>query len=229
MSDTQVLTIAVVLCQGVTTLDYQGPMEILETASINSLGGQWLATIPGMLKPKVKFECEFVAESRDPIRGSSGPFIVATKTFEEVEGKQFDIILVPAGAPSFDPESIPKSVAKFIRAQVPGAKYVFSVCGGSWTLATLGLLDGKRATSNKATFNEIKKTTSPAVQWVAKARWVVDGKFWTSSGVTAGQDMAYEFLKTLTGEEFALAAKNMVELRAAGQDDDEFADVFKLT
>ncbi|CCO31307.1 hypothetical protein BN14_05346 [Rhizoctonia solani AG-1 IB] len=176
-----------------------GPMEILEAASCNSLGGQWLATVPGIPKPKVKFECEFVAESRDPIRGSSGPFIVATKTFDEVEGKQFDIILVPAGSVSFDPESIPKGVAKFIRAQVPGTKYVLS------------------------------RTTSPAVQWVAKARWVVDGKFWTSSGVTAGQDMAYEFLKTVTGEEFALAAKNMVELRAAGQDDDEFADVFKLT
>jgi hypothetical protein len=72
-------------------------MEILEAASCNSLGGQWLATVPGIPKPKVKFECEFVAESRDPIRGSSGPFIVATKTFDEVEGKQFDIILVPAG------------------------------------------------------------------------------------------------------------------------------------
>ncbi|CAE6495947.1 unnamed protein product, partial [Rhizoctonia solani] len=205
------------------------PMEILEAASINSLGGQWLSSLPGLPKPKVKFEAEFLAESRDPIRGSSGPFIVATKTFEEVEGKQFDIVLVPAGPPVLDPESIPEGVAKFLQAQVPGAKYIFSVCGGSWTLASLGLLDGKRATSNKSAFNEIKRTTSSAVQWVPKARWVVDGKFWTSSGVTAGQDMAYEFLKTLAGEEFAVSTKNMVELRAAGQGDDEFAEVFKLT
>ncbi|KAF8684914.1 Class I glutamine amidotransferase-like protein [Rhizoctonia solani] len=204
-------------------------MEILEAASINSLGGQWLSSLPGLPKPKVKFEAEFLAESRDPIRGSSGPFIVATKTFEEVEGKQFDIVLVPAGPPVLDPESIPKGVAKFLRAQVPGAKYIFSVCGGSWTLASLGLLDGKRATSNKSAFNEIKVRLSLAVQWVPKARWVVDGKFWTSSGVTAGQDMAYEFLKTLAGEEFAVSTKNMVELRAAGQGDDEFAEVFKLT
>ncbi|KAF8752226.1 Class I glutamine amidotransferase-like protein [Rhizoctonia solani] len=197
-------------------------MEILEAASINSLGGQWLSSLPGLPKPKVKFEAEFLAESRDPIRGSSGPFIVATKTFEEVEGKQFDIVLVPAGKLKSDP-------VRSLEDTVPGAKYIFSVCGGSWTLASLGLLDGKRATSNKSAFNEIKVRLSSAVQWVPKARWVVDGKFWTSSGVTAGQDMAYEFLKTLAGEEFAVSTKNMVELRAAGQGDDEFAEVFKLT
>ncbi|KDN46604.1 hypothetical protein RSAG8_04257, partial [Rhizoctonia solani AG-8 WAC10335] len=207
---------------------YTGPMEILEGASINSICGTWLEHFPGMSKPKVKFECEFVAESREPIRGSSGPFVVATKTFDEVSSKQFDIILIPAGPPTFDPESIPKAVAKFIRDQVPGTKYVLSVCAGSWTLAALGLLDGKRATTNKSAFNQIKATTSQAVQWVAKARWVVDGKFWTSSGVTAGQDMAYEFLKTVAGVEFATGVKNAVELRAAGADDDEFAEVFGL-
>lgn len=41
--------------------------------------------------------------------------------------------------------------------------------------------------------------------------------------------MAYEFLKTVSGLEFATAAKNVLELRATSSDDDEFADVFKLT
>ena len=31
--------------------------------------------------------------------------------------------------------------------------------------------------------------------WVPKARWTVDGKFWTSSGVTAGIDMAAELIR----------------------------------
>ena len=61
-----------------------------------------------------------------------------------------------------------------------------------------------------------------------KARWVIDGNIWTSSGVTAGQDMAYEFLKMTTGEEFATTAKNIIELRATSADDDEFAEVYGL-
>ena len=29
----------------------------------------------------------------------------------------------------------------------------------------------------------------PKVNWIKQARWVEDGKFWTSSGVSAGIDM----------------------------------------
>lgn len=72
-------------------------MEILESASINSLSSQWFEHLPGTPKPKINFECEYVAESREPIRGTSGPFIVATKTYDEVASKQFDIIVIPAG------------------------------------------------------------------------------------------------------------------------------------
>ncbi|KAG8750692.1 hypothetical protein FRC11_010170, partial [Ceratobasidium sp. 423] len=197
-------------------------MELLETAGVNSVGGAIFEQIPGISKPKVKFRSEYIAENREPIRGLAGPPIIATKTFDEVSSKQFDIILIPGG--SIKPNSISKPLAEFVRAQVPCAKYVLTVCSGSWLLAALGLLDGKRVTSNKSLFNEIKKTTSSRVQWVAKARWVVDGNIWTSSGVTAGQDMAYEFLKTVAGLEFATAAKNVLELRATSADDDEFAD-----
>jgi hypothetical protein len=73
-----------------------------------------------------------------------------------------------------------------------------------------------------------QSNTSTAIEWIPKARWVVDGNIWTSSGVTAGQDMAFEFLKTIAGEEFATTAKNIIELRAAKADDDEFADVYGL-
>ncbi|CCO33022.1 hypothetical protein BN14_07090 [Rhizoctonia solani AG-1 IB] len=122
-----------------------------------------------------------------------------------------------------------KALTEFVEGQAPGARYVLSVCTGSWILAALGLLDGRRATTNKLLFNEIKRTTSPAIQWVAKARWVVDGKFWTSSGVTAGQDMGLEFLKTVAGSEFGTAAKNVMEFRATSADDDEFADIYNLS
>ncbi|KAF8751218.1 Glycosyl hydrolases family 28 [Rhizoctonia solani] len=181
-----------------------------------------LRVYSGIPKPKVKFESEYVAETRQPIRGLAGPPITATKTFDEFRRSTNSL-------GSIQLDNISKPLAEFVRAQLPGAQYVLTVCSGSWLLAALGLLDGKKATSNKFLFNEIKKTTSSSIQWVAKARWVVDDNIWTSSGVTAGQDMAYEFLKTLAGLEFATAAKNVLELRATSSDDDEFADVFKLT
>jgi len=43
-----------------------------------------------------------------------------------------------------------------------------------------GLLDGKRATSNKQAWESLEQF--PKVNWVKKARWVEDGNIITSSG-----------------------------------------------
>ena len=43
----------------------------------------------------------------------------------------------------------------------------------------------------------------PDVEWVPKARWVKDGKFFTSSGVSAGMDMALAVMANLFGMEMA--------------------------
>ena len=47
------------------------------------------------------------------------------------------------------------------------------------------------------------KTQHPNVDWVAKARWVVDGNIWTSSGISAGMDLAFAWMAEVFGEETA--------------------------
>lgn len=81
-------------------------------------------------------------------------------------------------------------------------RYVLTVCTGSEILARTSLLDGRRATSNKRVFNEVK-AMHPRVEWVAKARWVVDGDVWTSSGVSAGMDLIFAWMAEVWGEEMA--------------------------
>ena len=41
---------------------------------------------------------------------------------------------------------------KFLKEQAPGAQYIMSVCTGAFSLGQAGLLDGKKATTNKATY-----------------------------------------------------------------------------
>lgn len=84
------------------------------------------------------------------------------------------------------------------------------------------------------------------MNWVPKARWVVVGKTWTASGVTAGArpvcldltytptcatqgtDMAYAYMQQLVGHEISNAIRGVVELVAHEEGDDEFAEFYGL-
>ena len=85
-----------------------------------------------------------------------------------------------------------------------------SVCTGSALLAKAGVLDGLRATSNKLAF-AWAASQSQKVQWQQQARWVEDGKVFTSSGVSAGIDMALAVIAKLVSQQAAEEAANFAE------------------
>ena len=74
----------------------------------------------------------------------------------------------------------------------------------------------------------IKQDENPKTTWVAKARWVEEGRIWTSSGVTAGIDMGHGFLKHLVGDDVANAIRGIVEVSVHTRDDDPFAEFYHL-
>ena len=82
------------------------------------------------------------------------------------------------------------------------ADVVTSVCTGAALLARAGLLDGRSATTNKASFSWVVEQ-GPAVRWVRQARWVEDGRFVTSSGVSAGIDMTLAVIARVAAPETA--------------------------
>ena len=79
------------------------------------------------------------------------------------------------------------------------AEFVLSICTGSALLAQTNLLNGRRATSNKLALDWVK-AVQPHVNWLERARWAVDGKYYTSSGVSAGMDMTLGFIADQLGE-----------------------------
>jgi transcriptional regulator GlxA family with amidase domain len=93
-------------------------------------------------------------------------------------------------------------VLGWIRKRAAEAEIVTSVCTGAALLARAGLLDGRRATSNKFAFKWVSEQ-GPAVEWIEQARWVEDGKFATSSGVSAGIDMTLAVIARIAGAEAA--------------------------
>lgn len=110
-------------------------------------------------------------------------------------------VLIPGGigARSLVPDVSFIEELKRIASQ---AEYVLTVCTGSLLLAKTGLLDGKEATTNKMAFNWVE-TQTPDVKWQKRARWCVDGNIYTSSGVSAGMDMAIGFITDVYDKEKA--------------------------
>lgn len=99
-----------------------------------------------------------------------------------------------------------------LTTMVHGADWVLSVCTGSALLAKSGVLDGMRATSNKLAWQWVISQSSQ-VNWIEQARWVVDDKFYTSSGVSAGIDMALGFIADRHGIDTVRRTANYTEYR----------------
>ncbi|KAK4105445.1 class I glutamine amidotransferase-like protein [Parathielavia hyrcaniae] len=136
------------------------------------------------------------------------PKLSATHTF--LDAPALDVLLVPGGFGTVAlQQANDTDIPTFLRNRFGSLEYLLSVCTGSALVAASGLLDGRRATTNKRAWASVTGQ-APNVKWVPSARWTEDGKIWTSSGVaSAGIDMMYAFLKHLYGEDDAVLATTM--------------------
>ncbi len=169
----------VLLYEGFTTMDALGPAEALSRA----LEGE-----------RKCYEIEYFSATGG-LMGSSTSAKIWTRKLDEIA--KFDILLVPGGFAVRELAHDGEFIA--ILGELAGRHdHVVAVCTGSVLLAKTGLLDGMEATSNKLSW---QWATSEAlnVRWIRAARWCVSGKFYTSSGVSAGIDAALGFIADMHG------------------------------
>lgn len=165
---------------GFELLDLYGPMELF-----------------GLLENH--YQLELVAETSGPVYSNQRLAAHVDATLEAA-GK-YDILFVPGGAGTRTEINNPK-LLNWIATSSAQTEYTLSVCTGSALLAKAGVLDGRYATSNKAAFSWVVEQ-GPEVKWVKQARWVEDGPYITSSGVSAGMDMALGAIALMHGKETA--------------------------
>ncbi len=177
-------TLQVVLFEGFELLDVFGPLEIL-----------------GSLGPELRLE--LVAANAPVIASFQGPR-VAVDTILESAG-QAAWLLVPGGFGTRQAIDDPRLIG-WLSERAAAAELVMTVCTGTALVARTGLLDGHRATTNKRAFNWVAQQ-GEQVEWVREARWVRDRSFATSSGVSAGIDMALAIVAEFFGEERAEALR----------------------
>ncbi|KAK4149386.1 class I glutamine amidotransferase-like protein [Chaetomidium leptoderma] len=168
-----------------SVLDVFGPLEVLQALSRQT--HLELALLSRTLDPASTAP---VAAGMNKFNSSFYPTVVPTYTY--ADDPPIDVLVIPGGAAARSPDLGPE--IDYIKKVFPKLQYLITICTGAGIAAQAGVLDGHRATTNKAAWASMT-AMGPEVKWVSPARWVEDGKVWTSSGVTAGIDLAFEFIK----------------------------------
>jgi len=181
-------TVGVLLFDQFELLDVFGPLEML-----------------GLLDED--FSIRLISQQASAVSSAQGPRSMIDDHF--ADDRSYDVLLVPGGMGTRR-EVENTALLQWLLRAAGRAEIVASVCTGSALLAKAGLLDGRRATTNKLSFDWVV-SQGPAVQWQRRARWVEDGKFFTSSGVSAGMDMALALIARLCGIERARQAAHWAE------------------
>jgi putative intracellular protease/amidase len=169
------LRVGVVLFEGFELLDVFGPLEMLGERAETVMLAQHPGAVASIQGPKSVVDM--------PLEGAGG----------------FDVVLVPGGNGTRR-EVSNGAFLDGLRRLAEGSRFVASVCTGSALLAKAGILDGRKATTNKRAYHWVV-SQGPRVEWIAQARWVEDGRFFTASGVSAGMDMALGLIARLIDRE----------------------------
>lgn len=210
------LRIGVVLFPGFQALDVFGPLDCINVLSRTE--SITLSLLSTTLDP--------VPTQSPDIPTTTSQSILPTHTF--ATAPPLDVVLVPGGRGSRGSNPPVSEAITFIANTYPSLQYLITVCTGAGLAARAGVLDGKRATTNKMAWREMRALRAE-VEWVARARWVVDGNVWTSSGVSAGIDVTLAWIGEVFGQEEAQRIADWIEYsRHEDAEMDPFAELYGL-
>jgi putative intracellular protease/amidase len=179
------MQIAIVLFDRVTALDAIGPYEVL-------------SRLPGA-------EVVFVGEKQGEVRTDIGSLgLQVDATLEDVTRPT--IVLVPGGIGQ-QQHMLDGRVHEWLRAVDEHTLWTTSVCTGSLVLAAAGLLQGRRATSHWVRRDDLAQYGAIPVN----QRVVLDDKYVTAAGVSAGIDMALTLTDLMGGKDLARAVQCGIE------------------
>lgn len=196
-----------------------GPLEVLTVLSRNHAPMKLSLISNTTLQPVTN---DFSATGPSANNFTFGAYVLPQYTLSTAPD-DIDVLLVPGGVGTRVPANETQRYVDFIAERYPALKYLVSVCTGAGLLARAGVLDGKKATTNKASWDTIVEM-GPKVDWVRKARWTVDGNVWTTSGVSAGIDGTFALVESLYGKDVGDGiAKWMEYVRIQDPNEDPFA------
>src|SRR5581483_145927 len=201
----KVRRIAILLYDGVETIDVAGPADVFFSA--NQLLGRQPAP----------YDLVVAGTRRGRIVAESGVCFHADTALSD--GGLFDTVIIPGGKGLRVNPKTSAAIGKFLRGQARRVRRIASVCTGIYALADTGLLDGRNVTTHWRHASDVQQRW-PKLRVNADAIFIKDGSLYTSAGVTAGIDLALALVEEDFGSELALAVAREIVVylkRSGGQ------------
>lgn len=197
--------IVVLAVPPIEELDLIAPVQVLSTA--NRL----------MRRDGRPYEIQVVSTTRDRmIAGESGLRIVAQAYYRSLTG-EIDSLLVVSGVSGRNRRD--DELAAWLRRTAPTCRRVGAVCISAFLLARAGVLTDQRATVHWKYAHELAHRY-PRLSVDPNPIWVQAGNIYTSSGFSAGIDLALAWVAEDCGSAIAVEAARELVLflrRPAGQ------------
>ncbi|TMN70740.1 glutamine amidotransferase [Pseudoalteromonas sp. S1727] len=184
------MNIGIYIYDDAEVLDFSGPFEVFSTAK-RLADNDWQVCL--------------IAKSNTPVMARGG--FTVNPHYSFADHPAIDLLIVVGGVHTHELEK--PAVINWIRKTAGAASKVASVCTGAFLLAKADLLNGLTVTTHWEDQTDLT-TMFPSLNVIANKRWVSQGKFTTSGGISAGIDMSLQLVSELISPEHAeLTAKQM--------------------
>lgn len=191
-------TVAIYIFPEVEVLDFAGPFEVFSTAA--RVGAR---QHPDGAPPLQVFT---VAADDGPVAARGGLRI--HPDWKLGNHPLADLLIIPGGDISEQMDD--PVVLEWIRRTSATAKLTASVCTGAFLLAAAGILRRGRVTTHHEDQTRLAEQF-PELEVVGNCRWVDQGRYLTSAGISAGIDVSLHLVERRFGRELALATAQLME------------------
>jgi transcriptional regulator GlxA family with amidase domain len=187
------MNIGIYIYDNAEVLDFSGPFEVFSVA--NRLAeNDWNVFLISETGSLVTARGNFLIQPHYSISNHPG----------------IDVFVVVGGIHT---EEIKKdNVINWVLKISEKAELVASVCTGCFLLAEAGLLNGLSVTTHWEDIPDLK-SQYPLLTVIENQRWVREGKYITSGGISAGIDMSLFLVSDLVSLELARKTAKQMEYR----------------
>ena len=187
------MNIGIYIYDNAEVLDFSGPFEVFNVAKRLS-ENDWNVFLVSETSSIVKARGNFQIEPHYTITNHP----------------KIDVLVIVGGIHTAEVKK--ENVINWVLRTSDSAKLVVSVCTGCFLLAEAGLLDGLSVTTHWDDIPDLK-SQYPQLKVLKNQRWIQDGKYVTSGGISAGIDMSLFLVSRLTSQDLAEKTAKQMEYR----------------